>query len=503
MGVIQATEHLDVLIIGAGVSGIGAAWHLQHNLPKKSYRVLEARDQLGGTWDLFRYPGIRSDSDLHTFGYQFKPWTDQASIADGPAILDYLEETAVENRIDERIRFGCKVTAAEWSTEDSQWTVSYADSQSGESETLTCSWLFCASGYYSYEHGYLPHFEGSERFEGLIIHPQEWPQDLDYTGKRIVVIGSGATAVTIVPAMAEKAAHVTMLQRSPTYVVAVPGKDPIANFFKRHLSAERAYALTRRKNIFMQKTVFNLSQKRPAIVKWAIRKMLERQLPEGYDIDTHFTPDYKPWDQRLCSVPDGDLFKAITNGSASVVTDRIKTFTEHGILLESGTEIEADIIVTATGLQVLVLGGIDMTVDGVKPVLKDSLAYRAMMLSDIPNFVYSIGYTNSSWTLKVDIVFDYACRVIETMDRCGYSKCVPVNPDPSMETRPLLDFQAGYVKRAVDELPREGTKAPWELTMNYVKDRKSLREDPVQDGVLQFSTPSATAREAGLSATAG
>ena len=283
----------------------------------------------------------------------------------------------------------------------------------------------------------------------------------------------------------------------------MPGKDPIANFFKRHLSAERAYALTRRKNIFMQKTVFNLSQKRPAIVKWAIRKMLERQLPEGYDIDTHFTPDYKPWDQRLCSVPDGDLFKAITNGSASVVTDRIKTFTEHGILLESGTEIEADIIVTATGLQVLVLGGIDMTVDGVKPVLKDSLAYRAMMLSDIPNFVYSIGYTNSSWTLKVDIVFDYACRVIETMDRCGYSKCVPVNPDPSMETRPLLDFQAGYVKRAVDELPREGTKAPWELTMNYVKDRKSLREDPVQDGVLQFSKPSAAAREAGLSATAG
>ena len=476
----------DVLIVGAGVSGIGAAWHLQHNLPGKSYAVLEARDAIGGTWDLFRYPGIRSDSDLHTFGYAFKPWTGEQSIADGPAILDYVRQTASENGIDGHIRFGHKVVGARWSTEAAKWTVEVLKVGSEETVFFTASWLFCASGYYRYDRGHQPHFEGRERFGGAIIHPQQWPEDLDYAGKRVVVIGSGATAVTLVPAMTDKAAHVTMLQRSPTYVVALPEKDRVANFIKRHLSADRAYALVRRKNIWMQKTTYGLSQRHPGLVKKAIRWMLERQLPEGYDIDRHFTPTYNPWDQRLCSVPNGDLFTAIRRGTASVVTDRIDTFTENGIRLESGEEIEADIIVTATGLEVLVFGGAQMEVDGEPVVLNQKLAYRGMMLSDVPNFVFAIGYTNSSWTLKVDLVFDYACRVIKRMDQQGYRICEPVNDDPSMPTHPLLDFSAGYVQRAVEALPKEGDRAPWELSMNYVKDRKTLREEPIEDGVLRF-----------------
>ena len=479
-------RHFDVLIVGAGVSGIGAAWHLQHNLPGKSYAILEGRQRIGGTWDLFRYPGIRSDSDLHTFGYEFKPWTNEQSIADGPAILDYLNETATENGIDEHIRFGFKVVSASWSSEDAIWTVQSVEAETGETVVHTASWLFCASGYYSYEHGHTPDFEGRERFAGQIIHPQFWPAELDYSGKRVVVIGSGATAVTLIPAMADEAEHVTMLQRTPTYVVSVPRKDPIANFLKRHLSAQHAYSLTRRKNILVQKFTYNLSQNRPGIAKWAIRRMLEGQLPEGYDIDTHFSPPYNPWDQRLCSVPNGDLFRAIRKGHATVVTDHIDTFTETGIRLKSGRELEADIIITATGLDVVAFGGVEMTVDGKQMVLNERLAYRGMMLSDIPNFVYSIGYTNSSWTLKVDLVFDFACRVIRTMDQNGFEKVVPVNSDPSMQTRPLLDFGAGYVQRVVDQLPREGTGSPWQLSMDYIKDRKRLRSEPIQDGVLRF-----------------
>ncbi len=359
-----AQEHVDALIVGAGLSGIGAAYHLQRDLPGKSYTIVEAREATGGTWDIFRYPGIRSDSDLHTYGYAFKPWTDEKSIADGPAILRYIRQTAVENGIDEHIRFGYRVLRVEWSSANARWTVHAERTDTGEQLVMSCSWLVCASGYFRYDHGYEPHFEGAERFRGPIVHPQSWPEDLDYTGKRVVVIGSGATAVTLVPAMTDRAAHVTMLQRSPSYVISLPEKDLLANLLKRVLPAARAYALTRRKNIWLQRTMYSLSQSRPRLVKRLLRRSLERQLPAGYDIDRHFTPHYNPWDQRLCAVPDGDLFAAISAGTASVVTDRIAELTERGIRLVSGEELEADIIVTATGLDLQALGGIEVLVDG-------------------------------------------------------------------------------------------------------------------------------------------
>ncbi|MCU0314624.1 MAG: NAD(P)/FAD-dependent oxidoreductase [Solirubrobacteraceae bacterium] len=490
------TEHLDVLIVGAGISGIGMACYLERDLPGKSYAILEGRDRMGGTWDLFRYPGIRSDSDLHTYGYAFKPWTSAESIASGPAILDYIEETAAENGVDRHIRFGHHVARASWSSADERWTVTATRADTGESVTLTCSWLFVAAGYYRYDQGYLPHFEGAERFGGRIVHPQHWPEDLDYTGKRVVVIGSGATAVTLIPAMTDKAAHVTMLQRSPTYVVSLPEKDPVANLLKRTLPATTAYAITRRKNIWLQKTVYRLSQNRPELVKRFIRRRLERALPEGYDIDTHFTPSYKPWDQRMCSVPDGDLFAAISSGRASVVTDRIETFTETGIRLESGRELEADVIVTATGLDLQLFGGAEVAVDGVPLVPHDHLAYKGFMLSDVPNLAFAFGYTNSSWTLKVDLICEFLCRVLEHMDARGAAVATPVNDDPSMDTRPLLDFGAGYVQRALDRFPVQGTQEPWTVTMAFAADLERLRGGVVDDGILRFSgvrEPAATA----------
>lgn len=480
------TEHVDVVIVGAGISGIGMAYYLQRDLPGKTYAMLEGRDRLGGTWDLFRYPGIRSDSDLHTYGYAFKPWTSEQSIADGPAILEYIEETAAENGIDRQIRFGHHVERATWSTEDAQWTVSATRRDTGEAVTLTCSWLFMAAGYYRYDHGYLPHFEGTERFQGQIVHPQHWPEDLDYTGKRVVVIGSGATAVTLIPAMTDRAAHVTMLQRSPTYVVSLPEQDPIANLLKRTLPAKAAYALTRRKNIWLQKTIYRLSQDRPELVKRLIRRGLKRRLPKGYDIDTHFTPAYKPWDQRMCSVPDGDLFEAISSGRASVVTDHIETFTEHGIRLRSGRELEADVIVTATGLDLQLFGGVELAVDGAPLVAHDHLAYKGFMLSDVPNLAFAIGYTNSSWTLKVDLVCEFLCRVLGHMDARRATIATPVNDDPAMGTRPLLDFGAGYVQRALDRFPVQGTKEPWTVTMAYAADLERLRDGVVDDGILRF-----------------
>jgi monooxygenase len=482
----QATEHLDVLIVGAGLSGIGAACHLQRELPGKSYAILDSRAAIGGTWDLFRYPGIRSDSDLHTYGYAFKPWINEKSIADGPAILDYIRETATEHGIDRRIRFAHRVERAEWSSGEARWTVHAERVDTGEQVRLTCSWLFSASGYFRYEQGYLPTFEGAERFAGPIVHPQHWPEDLDYEGKRVVVIGSGATAVTLVPAMAEKAAHVTMLQRSPTYVISVPEKDALANLLGRVLPAEKAYALARRKNIWLQKTIYSLSQSRPRLVKRLLRKGLERRLPQGYDIDRHFTPTYNPWAQRLCAVPDGDLFKAISAGTASVVTDRIETFTERGIRLVSGEELEADIVIAATGLDLLALGGIELVVDGEPVVLPERLVYKSSMLSDVPNFIFVFGYTNSSWTLKLDLVCEYACRLIAQMDRRGYGSCVPVNADESMPTRPFLDFGAGYVQRAVHRFPRQGASGPWQIRMSYAQDLRMFN-GAVDDGVLVFS----------------
>ena len=480
-------EHVDMVIVGAGISGIGMAYYLQRDLPGKTYTILEGRDRVGGTWDLFRYPGIRSDSDLHTYGFAFKPWTDEQSIADGPAILHYIDETVAENGIDRRIRLGHHVERATWSTEDARWTVEATRKDTGEPVTLTCSWLFCAAGYYRYEQGYLPQFEGAERFGGKIVHPQHWPQDLDYSGKRVVVIGSGATAVTLVPAMTDTAAHVTMLQRSPTYVVSLPEKDPVANVLKRILPPKQAYAITRRKNIWLQKTVYRLSQDRPELVKRMIRGGVRRRLPEGYDIDTHFTPTYKPWDQRMCAVPDGDLFEAISSGRASVVTDHIDTFTENGILLKSGRELEADIIVTATGLDLQLFGGMQIAVDGEPLVPHDHFAYKGFMLSDVPNLAFAVGYTNSSWTLKVDLVCEFLCRLIVHMDARGATIATPVNDDPQMGARPLLDFGAGYVQRAIDRFPVQGTKAPWTVTMAYAADVECLRHGVVDDGILRFS----------------
>jgi monooxygenase len=482
----QESGHYDILIVGAGLSGIGAAYHLQRALPGKTYAILESREASGGTWDLFRYPGIRSDSDLHTYAYVFKPWTDEKAIADGPSILSYIRGTASEHGIDRHIRFGLRVVRAEWSSDRARWTVHAEHVGSGEQVSLTCSWLFGATGYYRYEQGYMPQFPGAERFAGTLVHPQHWPEQLDYEGKRVVVIGSGATAVTLVPAMAGRAAHVTMLQRSPSYVISLPEKDPLANLLARLLSPQRAYAITRRKNIWLQKTIYGLSRSRPELVKRLLRRGLERRLPQGYDIDRHFTPTYDPWDQRLCLVPDGDLFAAISAGTASVVTERIETFTERGILLASGEELQADVVIAATGLDLVALGGIELLVDGEPVAIEQKLVYKSAMLSDVPNMAFVFGYTNASWTLKLDLVCDYFCRLLAEMERRGLDACVPVNADPSMQTRPFLDFDAGYVQRAIDRFPRQGDSGPWQIKMSYAQDRQMLR-GPVDDGVLVFS----------------
>lgn len=483
-----ALEHVDVLIVGAGISGIGAAYYLQREHPGRSYVILEARGATGGTWDLFRYPGIRSDSDLHTFGYEFKPWRDEDAIATADKILAYLHETVAENGIDRKIRFHHKVLGASWSSADARWVVDVERSDTGARAQISANWLFCAGGYYRYDEGYTPHFEGRDRFTGQIVHPQQWPEDLDYTGKKVVIIGSGATAVTLLPAMAGRAGHVTMLQRSPTYIMPVPSKDVIANTAQKLLGGKLGYALARRKNILQQRAVYEFCQRYPSAAKRVIRYLNAKQLPENYPVDEHFSPSYNPWDQRLCAVPDSDLFKAIKNGSASVVTDRIATFTENGILLESGREIDADIIVTATGLNLQAFGGMSLTVDG-KPVnLPDHVAYKGMMLSDVPNFAYAIGYTNSSWTLKVGLLCEHLCRLLNYMDANGFDTARPVLDNPAMETRPLLDFGAGYVQRAVHQFPRQGADQPWRTSMSFYTDVKLLRNDGVVDPALKLSS---------------
>ena len=484
----HASEYVDVLIVGAGVSGIGCAYHLQREQPGRSYVILEAREATGGTWDLFRYPGIRSDSDLHTFGYEFKPWVDEKSIADGTSILRYIRETVSENGMDPHIRLGHLVTRASWSSERARWLVTATRTDTGEEVQIACSWLFCAGGYYRYDRGHTPAFEGRDRFQGPVIHPQQWPADLDYEGRRVVVIGSGATAVTLVPALSRSAAHVTMLQRSPTYVISVPEKDPVANVLGRWLAAPVAYSLARRKNIWLQRTVYSLSRSHPRLVRWVLRALVKRQLPPGYDVDTHFKPRYDPWDQRLCAVPDGDLFRAISAGRAEVVTGEIDRFTDHGILLLSGEEVPADIIITATGLEVLAFGGIQLCVDGRDVDLPSTIAYRAMMLSDVPNFAFAIGYTNSSWTLKVDLVCEHLGRLLGYMRQHGFDTCTPHNDDPALQTHPLLDFGAGYVRRAVDRLPRQGDRPPWSLPMSYREDVQNLRHAAIDDPCLAFST---------------
>ena len=484
-------EHVDVLIVGAGISGIGAAYYLQKEHPGRSYAILEARAATGGTWDLFRYPGIRSDSDLHTFGYEFKPWRDEDAIASADKILAYLRETVAENGIDAKIRFHHKVLGAAWSSDDARWTVDIerfdGTEDTEELVQISANWIFCAGGYYRYDEGYTPEFGGRDRFGGEVVHPQHWPEDLDYTDKKVVIIGSGATAVTLVPAMAGTAAHVTMLQRSPTYVLPVPSKDTFANVAQKVLGSKRGYALARRKNIVKQRSVYQLSQKYPGAARRLIRHLNAKELPAGYPVDEHFNPAYNPWDQRLCAVPNADLFKAISSGAASVVTDRIATFTETGIQLESGKHVEADIIVTATGLNVQLLGGMSLTVDGAPVHAGDTVAYKSMMLSGVPNFAFAFGYTNSSWTLKVGLLCEHFCRLLSHMDARGHEIARPEIGD-GIETRPMLDLSAGYVQRAVDRIPKQGSGEPWRVSMNYYYDVEQLREGAVVDPNLHFSS---------------
>lgn len=479
-------EHLDVLVIGAGISGIGMGHYLRTLLPDATFAILESRDDIGGTWDLFRYPGIRSDSDLFTFGYEFKPWTG-ASIATADAILGYLRETVQESHLDDgTIRFHHKVVGISWSSDTARWTVDVERSDTGTRETITAGWIFSATGYYDYEQGFTPHFEGREDFEGTIVHPQHWPEDLDWTGKRVVVIGSGATAVTLVPAIAETAEHVIMLQRTPTYILPVPSVDPFAARMRKWLGDRRAHALTRRKNIARQQLLWKFTQRFPSAARRLVRHVNVKQLPEGFDVDTHFNPPYNVWDQRLCTVPDGDLYRAIRGGSADVVTDRIVRFTSSGILLESGRELDADVIVTATGLNLLPFSGLTPVVDGVSVHLPDHVAYKGMMLSDIPNFAFAIGYTNSSWTLKIGLLCEHFCRIVDHMRSQGLDTCVPVLDDPSMPRRPLLDFGAGYVQRSIDRLPQQGESFPWQMSMSYRDDVRLVRRGPVIDEHLRF-----------------
>jgi cation diffusion facilitator CzcD-associated flavoprotein CzcO len=482
-------EHLDVLIVGAGLSGIGAAHYVQNECPWASYAVFEARDAIGGTWDLFRYPGIRSDSDMFTLGYSFRPWDGEKSIADGASILQYIKDTAAEAGIDERIRFHHRIVTASWSTPEARWHVTAERTDTGELVELTCGFLFSCSGYYRYDRGYLPDFPGMDRFEGTIVHPQAWPDDLDYAGKRVVVIGSGATAITLIPSMARDAAHVTMLQRSPSYIASVPAKNPAAGVLRRVLPGRVAGKAIRWMLALGTQGVYQLSKRRPGFVKRVLRKGVERQLPRGYDVDTHFTPRYDPWDQRLCVVPDGDLFKAISAGKASVVTDHIQTFTESGILLASGQELEADVIITATGLELLFIGGIRLSVDGEEVDLPSKLTYKGMMLEGVPNLGLAIGYTNASWTLKCDLTCDYVCRLLNRMRETGQRQCTPRNRDASVTAEPLLGLTSGYVMRASHRFPKQGSRFPWQVHQSYLRDYRALKLKGIEDEAMELSNP--------------
>jgi cation diffusion facilitator CzcD-associated flavoprotein CzcO len=489
---VSSTD-FDVLIVGAGLSGIGAAVHLQQNCPNKTYAILEGRDAIGGTWDLFRYPGIRSDSDMYTLGYRFKPWKSAKAIADGPSIRSYIRETATEHGINQHIRFGHKVTNAAWDSEAARWTVTTNKS------TLTCRFLYMCSGYYNYGQGHRPTWEGEAEFKGQIIHPQFWPESLDYKGKRVVVIGSGATAVTLVPAMAATAAHVTMLQRSPTWMVSRPGSDAIANALKAILPAQMAYDIVRWKNVTLGQYFYKQTRNNPGKVRELLLKRLAKLLPADYDLETHFTPGYNPWDQRLCLVPDADLFNAITAGKAEIVTDQIAKFEAGGIRLHNGKLLEADIIVTATGLKLEALGGMTVTVDGETRRTADALAYKGMMFSGIPNLAQSFGYINASWTLRSDLIADYVCRLLNHMRKAGVDIATPTPAADVVPERLAMDLQSGYVQRGADALPRSGNRAPWMVTANYKYDRKELMEGPVTDE-MAFAKAGAVATERVLEA---
>src|SRR6201997_5066261 len=495
------TEHLDVAIVGAGISGISAAWHLQKRCPTKSYVVLESRDNLGGTWDLFRYPGIRSDSDMFTLGFRFKPWTSEKAIADGTSIMAYLKETTAEFGIDEHIHYGHKVVAADWCDDANQWTLR-VDTGAGEIE-ITASFLVACSGYYNYDEGYSPKFAGSEDFGGMIVHPQHWPEDLDYQDKRIVVIGSGATAVTLIPALVNSGSgHVTMLQRSPTYIGSLPDVDPFAVRMHKTLPPKAAYVLNRWKSILFQSAQYRISRRFPNFMRKTLMNMAQRRLPEGYDVGKHFGPHYKPWDERLCLAPNGDLFHTIRHGKADVVTDTIDRFTTTGVRLNSGEELAADIIITATGLNLRLFGGAVVLRNGVPVDLTKKMTYKGMMLSGLPNMAFTIGYTNASWTLKADLVSEFVCRVLNYMDANGYDNVVPEHPGNSVEERPLMDFTPGYVLRALDSLPKQGSHAPWRLKQNYLLDLRLIRHGKVDDSSLQFSKHTASQEDSVTAASA-
>jgi monooxygenase len=480
-------EALDVVIVGAGLSGISAAYHLQASLPEKSYAILEAREDLGGTWDLFRYPGIRSDSDMYTLGYSFRPWTTPKAIADGPSILSYIRETAEAYGIDRRIRYRRRVERAVWSSERGRWTVEARDTATGELVRYSARFLFVCSGYYDYDEGYTPDFPGRERFRGRIVHPQKWTPDVDYTGKRVVVIGSGATAVTLVPELAKQAAHVTMLQRSPTYIISMPATDPVAEWMRARLSSSGAYAVTRWKNVLLGMGFYSFCRKAPGVAKRLLVHQMKRRVGGAVDTQTHFTPAYDPWDQRLCLVPDGDLFAALRRGNASVVTDHVDSFTEAGLRLRSGRELEADLIVTATGLKLKFLGGMRLEVDSAPVEPADRMVYKGSMLSDVPNLAFAIGYTNASWTLKCDLTSEYVCRLLRHMDEHGYARAVPRNNDPSLKEEPIIDFSSGYVRRSLAQIPKQGSRAPWKLYQNYALDLALLRRGRVADPAMEFT----------------
>ena len=485
-----ALEKIDVLIVGAGLSGISAGVHLKDKCPAVGFAILEGRQSSGGTWDLFRYPGVRSDSDMYTLGYSFRPWVEGKAIADGPSILHYIRDTARHFGIDPHIRYGHRVKRASWSSSDAAWMIEVDRPGNPQPLTIACNFLYICSGYYNYESGYTPEFPGLEKFKGRIVHPQKWTPDIDYADKQVVVIGSGATAITLVPAMTDKAAHVTMLQRSPTYVISLPRVDHLAVLFNRMLPRTLAYGLARWKNVLRGYFLFWLSRSRPKLVKSILLAQVKRALPPDYDVRKHFTPSYNPWEQRLCVIPDADLFAVLNKGSASIVTDHIETFTATGIKLQSGQEIAADIIVTATGLDLLAVGGIALVVDG-KPVdIGKSVSYKGMMLADVPNLAYTFGYTNASWTLKSDLTCQYVCRLLNEMARLGVKQCTPVLGDKNIEKEKLVDFSSGYFQRALGRLPMQGKRRPWKLYQNYFLDILTLRHGAIQDGTMRFGKKS-------------
>ena len=471
----MAAEHVDVLIVGAGLAGVGAACHLQRECPDKSYAVLEAREAVGGTWDLFRYPGVRSDSDMFTLGYSFRPWTGARSIADGESIRQYVVDTADEHGVTGRIRFSHRVVSAEWSSADARWTVTASRTDTGETAVLTCSWLSVCAGYYRHDQGHSPVFPGAERFRGRIVHPQHWPADLDHTGARIAVVGSGATAVTLVPSLSAAAEHVTMVQRTPGYVVSLPAVDPVAARLYRVLPTSLAHSVVRWKNVLATTASYQVSRRRPELMKKLIRRETVRRLPAGYDVDTHFTPPYDPWDQRLCLVPDDDLFVALSSGRASIVTGAIEAFTERGIAMASGEHVDADVIVTATGLEVLAVGGMTIAVDGRHVDVGRTFSYKGMMLGGVPNLSMVIGYVNNSWTLKADLVSRHVCRLLRHLDAHGLASATPDGPGDDDPGAPFLELTSGYVRRSLAVLPRQGSRAPWRLHQNYLRDLVLLR----------------------------